>query len=157
MKDLRDINETKLEDMSKQIYERFIKNEGFADLLGVNENTVQYIYGAAKYAYDSGKFEEALKVFSIILVFDRNNPIYLFGYASTLQALGLYPNAIEFFAEAGKRDPENPKIDIEIAKCFIAISNLEMAKKALEHASLRAKTKSARSKIDALQRIINKK
>lgn len=128
------LSEEEINNLSINVADRISKKEKLNDLFGIQNRDMSYLYESAVYSYNSGKYEEALRTFTMLLTFDRNNSLYEFGYAACMQALKNYPVAIEFYAEIGKKGNFKENVDLEIAKCFLGMGNKNMAKLAIEHA-----------------------
>ncbi|MCK5787753.1 MAG: tetratricopeptide repeat protein [Chlamydiia bacterium] len=150
------MSEEQLEKLGSDLAERVSKGEHVADLMGFDKPLMDYLYESGRYAYNSSKYIESLRVFALLLTLDRNNNLYRFGYASCMQALELYPEAIEFLVEVGKDDPKNTEIDIAIAKCFFKLNNKDMANAAIDNAIKNATKDGLIEKAKQIKEEINK-
>jgi type III secretion system low calcium response chaperone LcrH/SycD len=105
-------------------------------LKGVDDTTMNAIYSVAYNLYNSGKYEEAHKVFQFLCFFDHFQKKYWMGLGACRQMLKLYQEAVAAYSFAALLDINDPKPPLHAADCFLAMGNREAAESAL-HASIK--------------------
>lgn len=76
--------------------------------LAIDQKTAQGIYERAYQFYQAGKYEEARELFIALLVYNSENPAFLFGLAGCYFMLKKYELAAQLYLQSGKDDPHNP-------------------------------------------------
>lgn len=81
-----------------------------ADLMGITEDQMEALYSVAYQNFVTKNYEDAAKVFKVLVLYDQTEQKYTMGLAATLQELGQYEKAADIYATAcvqsGLKDPE---------------------------------------------------
>jgi type III secretion system low calcium response chaperone LcrH/SycD len=81
-----------------------------ADLMGITEEQMEALYSLAYQNYVTKNYEDALKVFRVLVLYDQTEQKFTMGLAATYQELGQYEKAAEIYAtscvQSGLKDPE---------------------------------------------------
>ena len=103
--------------------------------------TAMYFYQALKERgynvfYDlevlrAGKFNEALKLFQFLVLFDHLNKKYWMGLGAVQQVLKDFQGAIVSYGYSSFLDLKNPKPQFHAAECFLAMGDRRNAASAL--------------------------
>jgi len=112
------------------------------DFLGLTDGIVESIYGQAYRLYNTGKYEEAIEVFRLLLMVRASEPKFALGAAACFHRLKQYKSAIDSYIVMTMIDPETPIPFFHMSDCYIqmgdAISSLTMLQLAIEKAGDKA-------------------
>lgn len=111
------------------------------EALGLTNKEAEKIYSHGKKLYDSGKYKDALAVFSILTLMNPNMPAYLYGLASSCYMLKNLEEAIEAFLEYAAIVPEDPMPYYYVSNCYEKKNDLFSAMVTLQAAINRAGNK----------------
>jgi len=92
----------------------------------------EVIYGIAYNLVVQGRYEDALRRFSVLTLYRPMEPRYLAGLALCNQMLGRYEQAIASFAFAAHLQPDNPEHMLSIAECELLRHSFGEAREVLE-------------------------
>ena len=101
-------------------------------LKGVTNDELEAVYSLAFSYYQTGKYEEAHKLFQFLVLFDHLNAKYWFGLGATQQALRDFQNAAVSYGYCSFLKLDNPKPQLHAAECFLALGDKRSAASALE-------------------------
>ena len=101
-------------------------------LKGVTNDELEAVYSLAFSYYRTGKFEEALKLFQFLVLFDHLNAKYWFGQGAVQQVLKDYQGAVVSYGYCSFLKLDNPKPQLHAAECFLALGDKRNAASALE-------------------------
>ncbi|CUT17080.1 MULTISPECIES: tetratricopeptide repeat protein [Candidatus Ichthyocystis] len=107
-----------------------------AEWEGRSPKLVEMFHYAAVKLYNSGRYDEAHKVFHELVRLNHLNPEYMFGLAACLQKKKKYINAANIYLSSILLDPgvSNIESSFRIAECLIvADKSLDQAEQYLEH------------------------
>lgn len=97
----------------------------------LSPDVAEALYEMAFDYYSSGKYQEAIDVFYLLILTDAENAKYWIGIAAAHQMLQEYEDAISGYAFAAMLDEENPMPHLHAAECLFAIQNIDEALSAL--------------------------
>ena len=101
-------------------------------LKGISNEELESVYSLAFGYYRTGKFEEALKLFQFLVLFDHLNAKYWFGMGAVQQALKAYQDAVVSYGYCSFLKLDNPKPQLHAAECFLALGDKRNAASSLE-------------------------
>ncbi len=87
---------------------------------GISDEQLNAVYSLAYSYYTTGKYDEALKLFKFLVLFDHLSQKYWTGLGSTHQMMKSYDEAIAAYAQAALLDLSNPKPMYYAALCYLA-------------------------------------
>ena len=106
----------------------------FKKIFGVNDSSVQGMYGQAHRFYSQGKYNEALDLFRLLILLENSEIKYFMGASACLHMLKEYSSAVQTYMICGIMDPKDPRPHYHAADChmklgdkFAAVVSLEMA------------------------------
>ena len=99
---------------------------------GVTNGELEAVYSLAFGYYRTGKYDEALKLFQFLVLFDHLNAKFWFGLGATQQAIKDYQGAVASYGYCSFLNLENPKPQYRAAECFLAIGDKRNAASSLE-------------------------
>lgn len=108
------------------------KGSTLKQLKGVTNDELEAVYALAFGYYQTGKYDEAHKLFQFLVLFDHLNAKYWFGLGAVQQALKDYQSAVVSYGYCSFLKLDNPKPQLHAAECFLAIGDKRNAASALE-------------------------
>ena len=100
-------------------------------LKGVTNDELEAVYSLAYGYYQTGKYDEALKLFQFLVFFDHLNAKFWFGLGAVQQATKDYQNATISYGYCSFLKLDNPKPQFHAAECFLALGEKTKAASAL--------------------------
>ena len=107
-------------------------NATLKQVKGVTNGELEAVYSLAFGYYRTGKYDEALKLFQFLVLFDHLNAKFWFGLGATQQAIKDYQGAVASYGYCSFLNLENPNPQFHAAECFLAIGDKRNAASALE-------------------------
>ncbi|MBP5285878.1 MAG: SycD/LcrH family type III secretion system chaperone [Kiritimatiellae bacterium] len=101
-------------------------------LKGVTNAELEAVYSLAFGYYRTGKYEEALKLFQFLVLFDHLNAKYWLGLGAVQQVLKDYHSAVASYGYCSFLKLDNPKPQLHAAECFLAMGDRRNAASSLE-------------------------
>lgn len=141
-----------IDELAQAIEDVVLHGKPIWQVCGWNPEQIEGLYSIGYHYFESGAYEEALKVFKPLVLLDSADSRNWLALGATRQMLGQYESAIESFAPAAVLEPENPKPFFNALECHVALKNYDKAKEAAhyiiaiasdkrEHAALIARVK----------------
>ena len=100
-------------------------------LKGVSNEELEAVYSLAFGYYRTGKYDEALKLFQFLVLFDHLNAKFWMGMGAVQQVKKDFKGAVASYAYASFLDLENPKPQLHAAECYLAMGDKVNAQSAL--------------------------
>ena len=85
------------------------------------------LYQMAYGLYEQGRYSDALKLFSSLVMQDHHEPRYLFALGSTCQVLGRHTDALQHYMAAAVENADDPLPIFHAAECLIAMHHFSEA------------------------------
>ena len=101
-------------------------------LKGISNEELEAVYSLAFGYYRTGKYEEALKLFQFLVLFDHLNAKFWMGLGAVQQVLKDYQNAVVSYGYCSFLKLDNPKPQLHAAECFLAMGDKRNAASSLE-------------------------
>jgi type III secretion system low calcium response chaperone LcrH/SycD len=101
-------------------------------LKGVSNEELEAVYALAFGYYRTGKYDEALKLFQFLVLFDHLNAKFWMGLGAVQQVLKDYQNAVVSYGYCSFLKLDNPKPQLHAAECFLAMGDKRNAASSLE-------------------------
>ena len=99
---------------------------------GVTNDELEAVYSLAFGYYRTGKYDEALKLFQFLVLFDHLNAKFWMGLGAVQQVLKDYQNAVVSYGYCSFLKLDNPKPQLHAAECFLAMGDKRNAASSLE-------------------------
>ena len=99
---------------------------------GTTEAEREALYQVGYSLYGQGKYSEAFKVFSLLVIQNHLEPRYLFALGGACQMLERYTDALQHYMAATVALLDDPLPVFHVAECLIAMGRPEEAKESLE-------------------------
>ena len=101
------------------------------ELKGLTDGEMEAVYSLGFSFYNTGRYDDAEKVFRFLVLFDHLNARYWTGLGAVQQVKKLYGDAILSYGYASFLDLENPKPQYFAAECFLAMGDKDNALSAI--------------------------
>lgn len=101
-------------------------------LKGVTNAELEAVYSLAFGYYRTGKFDESLKLFQFLVLFDHLNQKFWMGLGAVQQVLKDYQSAVTSYGYCSFLKLDNPKPQLHAAECFLAMGDKRNAASSLE-------------------------
>ena len=108
------------------------KGATLKQLKGVTNAELEAVYSLAYGYYRTGKYDEALKLFQFLVLFDHLNQKYWMGLGAVQQVLKDYQGAVTSYGYSSFLKLDNPKPQLHAAECFLALGDRRNAASTLE-------------------------
>ena len=107
-------------------------NATLKQLKGVTNAELEAVYSLAYGYYRTGKYDEALKLFQFLVLFDHLNAKYWLGLGAVQQVMKDFQNAVVSYGYCSFLNLANPKPQLHAAECFLAMGDKRNAASSLE-------------------------
>lgn len=111
------------------------------EALGFSDAKIEAIYGQAYRLYNTGRYQEAIELFRLLVGLDSAEARYTLGLAACFHMLKEYENAAKIYLVAGILDPKNPIPNFHASDCYIQMKDPASAILFLEMAIERSENK----------------
>ena len=101
---------------------------------GLTDAMVEGIYGQAYRLYNTGKYQDAIQVFRLLVMINAMEKKYVMGLAACFHMMKKYSNAAETYSIVAVMDPQNPIPFYHASDCFVQIGDVVGALVSLESA-----------------------
>ena len=126
---MQKIDTAKITEGVKELIER---GATMKQLKGVSNEELEAVYSLAYGYYRTGKYDEALKLFQFLVLFDHLNAKFWMGLGAAQQVLKDYQNAVVSYGYCSFLKLDNPKPQLHAAECFLAMGDKRNAASSLE-------------------------
>ncbi|EJL6856807.1 SycD/LcrH family type III secretion system chaperone VcrH [Vibrio alginolyticus] len=106
----------------------FLEEGGTLKMLhDVSLDTIEHIYAVGYNFFQSGKIEQAAKVFQLLSMLDHYQARFFIGLGAARQELGEYLQAIDAYSYAALVDVNDPRPPFHSAECHLKLEQLTEA------------------------------
>ncbi|EGQ9351328.1 TPA: CesD/SycD/LcrH family type III secretion system chaperone [Vibrio parahaemolyticus] len=106
----------------------FLEQGGSLKMLhDVSADTIEHIYAVGYNFFQSGKIEQAAKVFQLLSMLDHYQARFFIGLGAARQELGEYLQAIDAYSYAALVDINDPRPPFHSAECHLKLEQLTEA------------------------------
>ncbi|HCH1044981.1 TPA: SycD/LcrH family type III secretion system chaperone VcrH [Vibrio parahaemolyticus] len=106
----------------------FLEEGGTLKMLhDVSADTIEHIYAVGYNFFQSGKIEQAAKVFQLLSMLDHYQARFFIGLGAARQELGEYLQAIDAYSYASLVDINDPRPPFHSAECHLKLEQLTEA------------------------------
>jgi type III secretion system low calcium response chaperone LcrH/SycD len=100
--------------------------------LDITEDEREAMYQLGHGFYAQGRYSEAFKAFSLLVIWDHLEPRYLLALGGAAQMLGRHTDALQHYSTATLAKLDDPVPPYHCAECLIALGRLPEAIESLE-------------------------
>jgi type III secretion system low calcium response chaperone LcrH/SycD len=90
-------------------------------ILRLDERDFDLLYSVGHTHYKQRRFDDASKIFGVLLMLDHFERRYVVAFAATLRMTGDYESAIRYYTLATIMDAGDPQACLGICECLIAL------------------------------------
>ncbi|EJG1639777.1 SycD/LcrH family type III secretion system chaperone VcrH [Vibrio alginolyticus] len=106
----------------------FLEEGGTLKMLhDVSQDTIEHIYAVGYNFFQSGKIEQAARVFQLLSMLDHYQARFFIGLGAARQELGEYLQAIDAYSYAALVDVNDPRPPFHSAECHLKLEQLTEA------------------------------
>ncbi|WP_229607969.1 SycD/LcrH family type III secretion system chaperone VcrH [Vibrio parahaemolyticus] len=106
----------------------FLEEGGTLKMLhDVSADSIEHIYAVGYNFFQSGKIEQAAKVFQLLSMLDHYQARFFIGLGAARQELGGYLQAIDAYSYAALVDINDPRPPFHSAECHLKLEQLTEA------------------------------
>ncbi|WP_318429400.1 SycD/LcrH family type III secretion system chaperone [Photobacterium leiognathi] len=106
----------------------FLEEGGTLKMLhDVSADTIEHIYAVGYQFFQSGKIEQAAKVFQLLSMLDHYQARFFIGLGAARQELGEYQQAIDAYSYAALVNVNDPRPPFHSAECHLKLKQLTEA------------------------------
>ncbi|MFH4613929.1 SycD/LcrH family type III secretion system chaperone VcrH [Vibrio diabolicus] len=121
-------NATEPSQMQAEELLSFLEEGGTLKMLhDVSQDTIEHIYAVGYNFFQSGKIEQAAKVFQLLSMLDHYQARFFIGLGAARQELGEYLQAIDAYSYAALVDVNDPRPPFHSAECHLKLEQLTEA------------------------------
>ena len=124
---MNDITKAKIAEAAKA----FANGATMKEVRGITNDELEAVYSLGFGYYNTGKYEDAQKLFEFLVLFDHLNTKYWFALGAVQQARKDYQKAIASYGYSSFLDLENPKPQFHAAECYLALGDKPNAASAI--------------------------
>lgn len=99
---------------------------------GVTNDELEAVYSLAFGYYRTGKYDDALKLFKFLVLFDHLNAKFWLGLGAVQQVLKDFQGAVASYGYCSFLKLDDPRPQLHAAECFLAMGDKRNAASALE-------------------------
>jgi type III secretion system low calcium response chaperone LcrH/SycD len=100
--------------------------------LDITKDEREAMYQLGHSFYEQGRYSEAFKAFSLLVIWDHLEPRYLIALGGAAQMLGRWTDALQHYSTATLAKLDDPVPPYHCAECLIALERLPEAVESLE-------------------------
>ena len=119
------------EDKIAEAAKKFANGATMKEVRGITNDELEAVYSLGFGYYNTGKFEDAQKLFEFLVLFDHLSTKYWFALGAVQQARKDYQKAISSYGYSSFLDLENPKPQFHAAECYLALGDKANAASAI--------------------------
>lgn len=119
------------EDNLRQMFDLFQQGVTLGDFIGYEEREYAAVYALGHQYYTQGQYTDAMKAFGFLAMHNHLEPKYLMAYASSLQMMQHYQDAIDYYCQASFFDLSDPLPTFHTAECLMLLGRFDDAHTAL--------------------------
>ena len=120
-----------MQDRIADAAKKFANGATLKEVRGITNDELEAVYSLGFGYYNTGKYEDAQKIFEFLVLFDHLNTKYWFALGAVQQARKDYQKAIASYGYSSFLDLENPKPQYHAAECYLALGDKANAASAI--------------------------
>jgi len=115
-----------------QKYLEGISQKSIQEMSEMSDETLQYLYEAAKYLYEQHEFELAADAFGVLTLLNVKKPVFLIGLANSSYSLGNFEDALAVYALCAYIHPLEYSCHLYSCKCYEELHQIDLAINSLD-------------------------
>lgn len=129
-----DISEQDFLDMQGNLRDLLVNGGNLASVRGITEQECEGLYQIGHGFYSQGRYQEAFRIFALLVSYDHLEGRFLMALAASCQVLGRHKEALQYYGTAAVLLLTDPAPMLHAAECCIALHMAEEAAEALQMA-----------------------
>ncbi len=123
-----DVNKA-LDELNTNLYDKKMLPK---DAMGLNDEMIEGMYSFGYRLYNTGKYEQAVQLFRLLVMFDPSQPKFAMGLGACFHMMKDYENAATTYVLCSIIDPLNPLPHYHASDCYVQLNQPENAVIALQ-------------------------
>ncbi|MDE1461009.1 SycD/LcrH family type III secretion system chaperone [Spartinivicinus poritis] len=111
----------------EELFSFFGEGGALRDLTSFDDETIETAYAVAYQYYESGKYQEASKMFHLLCSLDHYQAKFFIGLGACRHMLKEYQAAIDAFSYVSVLEFSDPRAPFYAAECHLALNNIKEA------------------------------
>jgi type III secretion system low calcium response chaperone LcrH/SycD len=120
------------ENLPEQIAELLAQGGTLGTVYNYDDTDYEVLYALGHSLYGQARYEEAMRTFGFLVVHNHMEKRYMNAFASSLQMIKSYKEAIKYYSMASLMDMRDPLPTYHTAECMIALGYTQEAREALQ-------------------------
>jgi tetratricopeptide (TPR) repeat protein len=106
----------------------------FGELLGFDTQDYEQLYAAGQACHSHGRYDDAARIFDVLVRHEHRSPRYLAAYAAALQMCGRFSDAAAVYMAAYAQQPEEAAAAFifHACECLQALGHVQEAAEVLQ-------------------------
>lgn len=117
--------------ISRQLADLFSQGGTLGAAQNYDDADYETLYTLGHRLYGQARYQDAVRVFGFLVLHNHLENRYTTAYASSLQMVARYPEAIQYYSMASLLDINDPLPTFHTAECLLAMGLVAEAKEAL--------------------------
>ncbi len=118
-----------IKDMAKKLFQ---DGATLGEIKGITPQELNAVYQMGLGFYNTGRYDDAEKVFTFLVMFDHLEPKYWLAAGAVQQVKKNFEKAKTAYVQACMLDIHNPKPQYYVAECYLALGQKEDAVASLD-------------------------
>lgn len=125
--------------MGGRLHDYVMAGHTLGPLLGSSVESQEALYALGYRLYGQAKYQEAQRLFAILLMHNHLDRRYYLAYGASAQMLKRHADALRYYSVAAQLDLTDPQPAIHMAECLLALGKRGDARKCLDHGLVQAR------------------
>lgn len=121
-----------VQDHQSEYIKALEKGQSLQELCGMSNKVLEAFYQTGKYIYEHQRYAEAADVFSVLTIFNSEEPVFWLGLGNSEYFCNKYEPALVAYAMVALTNPNDPFCHLYSSKCYEAIKDFDNAINALD-------------------------
>ena len=126
-------------EVGARLHDYLMAGHPLGPLLGSSIESREALYRLGYRLYGQAKYEDAQRLFAILLMHNHYERRYYLAYGACTQMLKRHADALRYYSVAAQLDLTDPQPAIHMAECFLALGQRKDARGCLDHGLVQAR------------------
>lgn len=128
-----------LKEAGVRLHDYIAAGHTLGPLLGSSLESQEALYRLGYQLYGQAKYDDAQRLFAILLMHNHVDRRYYLAYGACAQMLKRHADALRYYTVAAQLDLTDPQPPIHMAECLLALGRRGDARKCLDHGLVQAR------------------
>ncbi len=120
------------EDVLGKYADAILEDKTLQELCAISHETMSHFYKAAAHLYTQQQYEQALAVFSVLILLNPKQPLFWLGSGNSAYFLNQYPVALQAYTMCAITNPFELRCHLYSSRCHEALGHVDQAINALD-------------------------